>query len=127
VVVDGEFVIYLDIYEDLDEVLTDMLTTLMNTDHRLDRAHPCVLKVRYIDISTDTISGNVAGDAEQGPQATKNSATLSSSFYALMAGGAFIVIGTAILYRRRRRAAEHDGETSTAAQSAAHLQAPSIQ
>jgi hypothetical protein len=126
VVVDGEFVIYLDIYEDLDEILAGMLTTLMNTEQLLDRAHPCVLKVRYVDFSADTISGNIDGVDEQGPQGA-NTSTLSSSFYALLAAGAFIVVGTAIFYRRRRRAAEHDGEASTAAQNAAHLQVPSMQ
>jgi hypothetical protein len=126
VFVDGEFVIYLDIYEDLDEVLASMLTTLMNTENRLDRAHPCVLKVRYVDLTAGTISGNVDGVDEQGPQST-NTSTLSSSFYALLAAGAFVVVGTAIFYRRRRRAAEHDGETTTAEQSAAHSQVPSMQ
>ena len=124
-VVDGEFVIYLDIYEDLNVILADMLTTLMNTENALDRVHPCVSKVRYVDLSANTISGNVGGQDDQAPQGA-NTSTLSSSFYALLAAGAFVIVGTALFYRRRRRAAETDGETSTVEQSAAHAQVPSI-
>ena len=34
-VVDGEFMIYLDIYEDLDSTLSELLSNLMNEDHQL--------------------------------------------------------------------------------------------
>ena len=121
VVVDGEFVIYLDIYENLDGVLNKLLSDLMNEQHRLDNAHPYIEKVRYIDLSADLISGSIEDETVVGSPGA-SSATLSSSFYALLAAGAFIVVGTAVFYRRRRNAAEHDGETTTLDQRTAQLQ-----
>ena len=115
--------IYLDIYEDLDSTLSEFLSNMMNVEHQLDDVHPYIQKVRYIDLSADLISGSIE-DESVGGQPSGNSATLSSSFYALLAAGAFIVVGTGVVYRRRRNAAEHDGETTTLDQRTAQLQAP---
>ena len=108
-VVDGEFMIYLDIYADLDSTLSTLLSKLMNDQHQLDDAHPYIQKVRYVDLSADLISGSIE-DESVGGQPNSNSAALSSSFFALLAAGAFIVVGTGVVYRRRRNAAEHDSE-----------------
>ncbi|CAB9517225.1 expressed unknown protein [Seminavis robusta] len=125
-VVDGEFVIYLDVFEELDETMARMLETLMNDDQQLDNAHPYIQKVRYVDISSDIVSENNGEEIQQG-QPGGNSATLSSSFYALLAAGAFIMVGTAVFYRRRRRAAEHDGGTTLAPNASQLQETPSLQ
>lgn len=120
-VVDGEFMIYLDIYEDLDSTLGDFLYNMMNVQYLLDDVHPYVQKVRYIELTADLISGSIE-DESVGGQPGGNTSTLSNSFYALLAAGAFIVVGTGVVYRRRRNAAEHDGETATLDQRTAQGQ-----
>jgi len=112
-VVDGEFVVYLDIYEDLDPTLVAFLDELMNVQHALDDAHPYIRKVRYVSLSSETVPGSVEGETQVLPPGS-NSSTLSSSVYALIAAGGFLIVGTAIFYRRRRRnAAEEDGGDTT--------------
>ena len=117
--VDGEFVVYLDIYEDLDATLTEILADMMNVRRELDNAHPYIQKVRYISLSAESVSGSIGDEEVQDGQPGGSNGTLSSSFYALLAAGTFLVVGTAIFYRRRRNAAEHDSETTTADQSSA--------
>lgn len=112
IVVDGEFKIYMDIFEDLDGSLGNILSDLMNENHKLDDAHPYIQKVRYIDLSADLISGYEEDETVKGNQGGPTN-TLSSSVYALIAAGTFVMVGTAIFYRRRRNAADHDGETAT--------------
>ena len=120
-VVDGEFVVYLDIYEELDNELAAILSNLMNVRHELDDAHPYIQKVRYVSLITDGVTGSVEKE-NGGVRPGGSNATLSGSFYALIAAGTFIIVGTAIFYRRRRNAADHDGETTTLDPSTAQLQ-----
>jgi hypothetical protein len=120
-VVDGEFLVFLDIYEDLDSTLSEFLSDLMNVHQALDNEHPYIQKVRYIELKTDLITGNIEDETMGTPQGGTVS-TLSGGFYALVIAGAFIVAGTGIVYRRRRNAAEHDGETTTLDQRTANLQ-----
>jgi len=100
IVVDGEFKIYMDIFEDLDGSLGSILSNLMNERRQLDGAHPYIQKVRYIDLSADLISGSIEDETVRGNQGG-TSATLSSSVYALIAAGTFVVVGTAIFDLRK--------------------------
>ena len=112
-VVDGEFVVYLDIYQELDAELDFILSNLMNERKELDDAHPYIEKVRYVSLSADGVQTDGIEKENGGVQSQGNNSTLSGSFYALIAAGSFIIVGTAIFYRRRRRNADHDGETTT--------------
>lgn len=109
-VVDGEFTIFLDIYEELEDVLELFLIDLMNIQTALDSAHPYIEKVRYIELRPDSITGSEEEEEEDVRQTGANTA-LTSGFYAVVAAGAFLVLGTAIFYRRRR-ARIQDGDTS---------------
>lgn len=106
--------VYLDIYQELDNELDFILSNLMNERNELDDAHPYIRKVRYVSLSAEGIQTDAVEKEEGGGvQSQANNATLSGSFYALIAAGSFIIVGTAIFYRRRRRNADHDGETTT--------------
>ena len=111
-VVGGEFVVYLDIYEELDDALEALLRNMMNERHVLDEAHPYIQTVRYVSISTDGVVGNIEKIDEEDVVSRPND-TLSLGFYALIAAGSIIIVGTAIFYRRRRKAGSSDGETTT--------------
>jgi hypothetical protein len=110
-VVDGKFTIFLDIYEELGDQLELFLIDLMNIQTALDGAHPYIEKVRYIDLRPDSITGSEEEEEEDVRQTGANTA-LTSGFYAVVAAGAFLVLGTAIFYRRRR-ARIQDGDAST--------------
>lgn len=113
-VVDGEFIVYLDIYEELDDELDFVLFTLMNERHELDDAHPYIQQVRYISLSADGSLTDAVEKENEGVQPQGNSAQLSASFYGLLAAGSLIIVATGIFWRRRRRnAIDLDGETTT--------------
>jgi hypothetical protein len=123
-VVAGEFVIYLDIYDDLTGTLQQILRDMMNKDMALDSVHPLIEKVRYVDLRTESIPGNEK-EVDAGTQSRGNNSTLAGSVYAMLAAGAFLVVGTAIFYRRRRHA-EQDAGVSTAFDSGTEAQQPHL-
>jgi hypothetical protein len=87
-VVDGEFVLFLDLYEELGAELEAFLIDFMNYQQALDDAHPFIDKVRYVELRADSI--NNSEEETDGGVPTGANATLGRGVYAVVAGRSFI-------------------------------------